>query len=75
VVVVDEIGKMELFSNSFRETVLQIIKSGKKVLGTIMFTTNPWADAIKSRPEVELLPVTGANYNIVLEELRNWLKG
>ena len=75
VVVVDEIGKMELFSNSFRETVLQIIKSGKKVLGTIMFTTNPWADAIKSRPEVGLIPVTGANYNIVLEELRNWLKG
>lgn len=75
VVVVDEIGKMELFSNSFRETVLQIIKSSKKVLGTIMFTTNPWADAIKSRPEVELLPVTGANYNIVLGELRNWLKG
>jgi len=72
-VVVDEIGKMELFSANFREAVLQIIGSGKRVLGTIMLNSNPWADAIKRRPQVDLVTVTRANYYQVLEELLSWL--
>ena len=73
-VVVDEIGKMELFSASFREAVLHLIDSGKRVLGTIMLTPNPWADTIKRKPQVNLVEVTRANYHQVLEELREWLK-
>ena len=72
-VVVDEIGKMELFSASFREAVLQIIDSGKKVLGTIMLGPNPWADAIKLKPQVNLVEVTTANRLQVLEKLLDWL--
>jgi len=73
VIVVDEIGKMELFSKSFKDMVVKMLDSGKKVLGTIMFPTNPWTDAIKKRPDVELVPVTGTNYNGVLGELKDWL--
>jgi len=73
-VVVDEIGKMELFSANFREAVLKLIDSGKRVLGTIMLKPDPWADAIKHRPEVRLVSVAGTNYRLVLAELRNWLK-
>ena len=73
-VVIDEIGKMELFSANFREVVLQIIDSGKRVLGTIMLTPHPWADAIKRQPQVNLVTVTRDNHHQVLEELREWLK-
>jgi nucleoside-triphosphatase len=73
-VVVDEIGKMELFSASFRESVLKIIDSGQRLLGTIMLSPNPWADAIKRRPQVKLEPVTGTNHLQVLAGLRHWLK-
>ena len=73
-VVVDEIGKMELFSANFREAVLQIIDSGKRLLGTIMLNSNPWADAIKRQPQVNLVIVTRANYHQVLEGLLHWLK-
>jgi len=72
-VVIDEIGKMELFSAKFREAVLQIIDSGKRVLGTIMFNPNPWADRVKQNPQVHLIEVTRTNYYRVLEELRRWL--
>jgi len=72
-VVIDEIGKMELFSASFREAVLQIIDSGKRVLGTIMLGPNPMADAIKRKPQVNLVTVTRANHQEVLEELLCWL--
>jgi len=74
-VVIDEIGKMELFSADFREAVRQIIDGGKRVLGTIMLSPNPWADAIKLKPQVNLVTVTKANYRQVLEELLHWLKG
>lgn len=72
-VVIDEIGKMELFSVQFREAVLQIIDSGKPVLGTIMLKPHPWADAIKRHPRVKLVTVTRDNHPRVLEELRQWL--
>ena len=72
-VVIDEIGKMELFSASFREAVSQVIGSGKRVLGTIMLNPNPWADAIKRQPQVNLAEVTRVNYHQVLDDLRHWL--
>ena len=73
-IVIDEIGKMELFSANFREAISYIIDSGKKVLGTIMSNPNPWADAIKQKPQVKLVTVTRTNYHQVLEELLHWLK-
>ena len=73
-VVVDEIGKMELFSANFREAVSQIIGSGQRVLGTIMLDANPWADAIKRQPQVNLVEVTRATYHQVLDDLRRWLR-
>jgi len=37
-VIIDEIGKMELFSANFRETILHIIDSGKRVLELLCST-------------------------------------
>ena len=73
-VVIDEIGRMELFSANFRETVSQIIDSGKTVLGTIMLNPNPWADAVKRQPQVNLVELTRYNRNQVAAELLRWLK-
>jgi nucleoside-triphosphatase len=72
-VVVDEIGKMELFSAKFREATENILKSGSKLLGTIMLSPNPYADAIKHQPQVNLIMVTRANHQKGLQELRDWL--
>ena len=73
-VVIDEIGKMELFSANFRRAVSQMIDSGKRILGTIMLNPNPWADAIKRQPQVNLVTVTRTNYQDVLEGLLHWLE-
>ena len=72
-VVIDEIGKMELFSPRFREAVETIIQSGKRVLGTIMLSPNPYADSIKCHPQVHVITVTRNNHQQVLEELQDWL--
>jgi len=73
-VIIDEIGKMELFSASFREAVSQMIGSGKRILGTIMLNPHPWADVIKRQPQVNLITVTRTNHRQVLEELMRWLE-
>jgi nucleoside-triphosphatase len=73
-IVIDEIGKMELFSTRFREAVLKAIDSGKKVLGTIMLSPNPFADEIKRHPEVKVVQLTRANHDEVLREILGWLK-
>ena len=72
-IVVDEIGKMEMFSNSFREAALEAIDSGKKVLGTIMLHSHPWTNGIKEHPQVKLLQITRANRDQILGEVVAWL--
>ncbi len=72
-VIIDEIGKMELFSANFRDAVLRAISSGKKVLGTIMSSSHPWADLIKQKSQVKLIEVTRSNHPQVLKELSCWL--
>jgi len=67
--VIDEIGKMELFSNRFRQAVLSALESGKIVLGSIMLAPHPWADAVKARPEVEVMLLTEANRAQVQRDL------
>jgi nucleoside-triphosphatase len=74
IVVIDEIGKMELFSVRFREAVTEALESGKKVLGTIMLASHPWADATKRRPGVEVVLVTRANRGSVVERVLEWLE-
>ncbi len=76
-VVIDEIGKMELHSEGFRQAVLAALDSGKPVLGAIMLGPHPFADAVKARPDVQVLIITENNRqevaNTVLRVLRELL--
>jgi len=74
VVVIDEIGKMELFSTAFKDAVLEAFNSKKRVLGTIMSTSHSWADGIKRHPNVALIAVTRANREQVLKQVISWLE-
>ena len=64
---------MELISDNFKTAVLDMMDSGKRVLGTIMLSPNPWADRIKCQPQVNLAAVTRASYLQVLADLREWI--
>lgn len=75
IVVIDEIGKMELFSAAFREAVLAALDSPMPVVGTILSKPHPWADALKARPDVQLIPVTPENRDRLVRDLLNQLKG
>jgi len=72
-IVIDEIGKMELLSLDFREAVLEALGSSRKVLGTIMLPPHPWADRIKKDSRVKLVQVSRSNHQQVLREVSAWL--
>jgi nucleoside-triphosphatase len=72
-IIIDEIGKMELLSPQFRDAVKQAINSGRRVLGTIMLNPHPSADEIKRSPEVETLLLTTENRPNVRRKVLDWL--
>jgi nucleoside-triphosphatase len=73
VLVVDEIGKMELFSDAFTRAIAAAFDSPLRVLATIMQKPHPFADGIKARKDVALTIVTPANRDALAEELASRL--
>ena len=72
-IVIDEIGKMELLSPKFQDALTKAINSGKRVLDTIMLNRHPFADEIKRRPDVGVLSVTKDNQTEAIERILAWL--
>lgn len=68
-IVIDEIGKMELFSAKFRAAVMACIYADAPVLATIMAHPHPFADEIKMRSDVKRMEVTQAEQGFLIEEI------
>ncbi len=60
-IVIDEIGKMELFSDRFKSFVRTALNSDKHVLASISLKGNQFIREIKQRLDVHLLEVTHDN--------------
>ena len=73
VVIVDEIGKMELFCNAFKEVVKQAVEGDARILGTVMNSRRPWVDELKARDRVTVWEVTVENRDDLPERTLRWL--
>ena len=69
ILVIDEIGKMELHSRRFRCAVLDALDSECIVIGAIMHTHTPFTDSIRSRKDVRTIKVTYENRNEIPDRL------
>jgi len=64
VIVIDEIGPMELFSQPFKNAVIEAIRSNKPILGTIHYRVKgQFIESIRRRSDVEVIEVTFGNRN------------
>ncbi len=72
-VVIDELGPMELLARQFRMAVIAALDSPAPVLGTIMRGRQPFADTVKARPGVTLVDVRRENQDYVIEQALRWL--
>ncbi|MDH4222458.1 MAG: NTPase [candidate division Zixibacteria bacterium] len=74
IIIIDEIGKMELFSRRFQELVLVCLDAPNPVLGTIMFGYHPYVEKVKKREDVKVFEVTKKNRNQLVELLVEEIK-
>lgn len=74
-IVVDEIGKMELLCQEFVDALGLASQSTKPLLGTILSAPHPIADGFKASPFVRIRVVRPETRHIVLAELQDWLRG
>ena len=73
IVVVDEIGKMELFSPRFKSALIKALDCGKPLLATAMIAAEPWVDALKQMPGVTTIEVTKQNRGTMAARVLRWL--
>jgi nucleoside-triphosphatase len=74
IVIIDEIGKMELFSSQFQSAVLKAVSGSSLVLATAMLSDHPWLAALKALPNVTVWEVTKPNRVPMVERVLRWLK-
>lgn len=71
VFVVDEIGKMECFSESFVDLATRTLDGPVAVLATIAMKGGGFMKEVKQRPDAELLTVSLANRDELPNKLRD----
>jgi nucleoside-triphosphatase len=69
VVVIDEIGKMELASQRFRDALLQLLDAPVGLVATIHVFRDEFTDGIKQRPDVDRVRVTRESRDALPERL------
>jgi nucleoside-triphosphatase len=68
-IVVDEIGRMELYSAPFRDAILEALDADVKLLASIGPQPIPFLDRIRARADCETLEVTEENRDSIADEV------
>ena len=75
VVVVDEVGRMELTSAAFRDAVIALLDRPTALVATVHARRDPFTDELKRRPDVERVRVTHGSRGELPEQLARRLSG
>ena len=73
-IIIDEIGKMECFSDMFKKVLIQCLESQKQILATIRFNPDTFIDKIKNYKDSKLMVLNRNNYKDVKNEILLWIK-
>jgi nucleoside-triphosphatase len=75
VVVIDELGKMELASREFRRAVSALFEGDIPIVATVHAFAHPFTDELKGRSEVETIRISERNRDTLPEELAALVAG
>lgn len=75
VVVVDELGKMELASAAFRDAVTELLGRDVAVVATVHRARHRLTDALRRRPNIRVIRVTEATRDALPQQLMEYLVG
>jgi len=71
IILIDEIGKMELYSQRFKDVIHGILDSDKTVIATIQLSENPFIKHIMKRGDCRVYFLERGNQKEVLESIKN----
>jgi nucleoside-triphosphatase len=79
IIIIDEIGPMELHSSAFKEAVAEALSSGKPVIGVIHERAqDSLIDSIRKRDDAQIIQVTRGNreriHSLLIEKVNQLLK-
>jgi nucleoside-triphosphatase len=74
VVILDELGKMELASKRFADVAWALFESPLRLVATIHYASHPLTDALRRRSDVERLTVNRATRDALPSELAERLR-
>ncbi|QPC81704.1 NTPase [Phototrophicus methaneseepsis] len=73
-IIIDEIGPMELFSKEFQTMITRILqRENIHILGTIVEREHNFADKIKAHPQVRLVTLTEQNRSDIMQSVVKWV--
>ncbi|MCD6472015.1 NTPase [Candidatus Aerophobetes bacterium] len=67
IIIIDEIGKMELYSKKFRQLVIQALESSNNVIATIPIYKNEFLEEIRERKDAKIIKITRENREKIYE--------
>lgn len=67
--VIDEIGKMELYSRYFHELIRDILDVDHQLLATVAAKGSGLIEEVKQRPDVRLYEITRSNRNALFRRI------
>jgi nucleoside-triphosphatase len=68
-IIIDEIGPMELLSSKFKSEVLDVINGDSDVLGTVAKRKNEFINQIRRLPNVTILEIFPGNREQIVEDV------
>ena len=69
IVIIDEIGKMECFSEKFEEIVRKLLDSRKVLISTIALKGSGFIEEVKKRNDIRLFEISPANRDSLLSKV------
>ena len=69
IIIIDEIGRMEMYSTLFQKEVKNVLDCPIPVLGVIQMKRNSFLDSIRNRSDVTVIQVTLNNRDVLPERL------
>ncbi|MEJ5362969.1 MAG: nucleoside-triphosphatase [Spirochaetota bacterium] len=74
IIILDEIGKMECFSEKFKEAAIKALDSPNIVIGTITLGGDEFIQKIKQRDDIEITEVIPQNRDTLPDEIIEKIK-
>ncbi len=75
ILIIDEIGTMELLSGRFRAAIVKAFDSEARIVATVRTEGRAFAESLKKRSDTRVIELTESNREGVLESVIEFLEG